>query len=155
MGRYCAALVGVPELELAVAAVPIDQGWFIGPGYAAGLDPAHVDRMRAGRIAILDGAIKPDQGVGQDGRICDCRRPIPFEETILVFDPGETIGKPDLSLMADFVFSPVTTPFVPGSTLEHPFPERDCVCLYPSQAVLPRPCATWRPGGAAQNSVPL
>jgi hypothetical protein len=52
-----ARLLVVPQLELTVAAIPVDKGWVAGIRYAGGLDMPYVDGVGAGGIAAGDGAL--------------------------------------------------------------------------------------------------
>lgn len=45
--------------EVAVGAVPVDEGWLFWFEDVAGLDVADVDGVGAGRVAAVDGAVEP------------------------------------------------------------------------------------------------
>ena len=87
--------------ELAVAPVPVDERRGLLLRNVAGDHLAHVDGVRARRVARLDPAVEPGERVHQHRRAGLGARPVAEGEAVLVLHPGEAVGELRLPLSQD------------------------------------------------------
>ena len=79
------------NVELAVAAVPIDERFFVHAWHFGGDGTADVDDVGASGMICVDFTVEPSECVLQDWCAGFGRAPCSFRESVFVFDPSESV----------------------------------------------------------------